>query len=144
MFFKESNFFEIGSNIPNIHISESSVLYDFITEHLFVFLLTTSCNSCKTTLEELIEIKDCYHNFNFVIFINTSKENLLFLKEIFGDFRVHNISVASMQREFNINAFPWGYGINKKKEIISSNACSTKNTILALMEPFSYISGWEI
>lgn len=142
--FKKTEYFNIGDKIPNVKIDNSLFLYDFLDNHLFIFLLTTTCDACETTLEVMSEFKDCYKNFNFILLVNTSEENIKTLKRVFGESKVYYASLSSMQREYNINGFPWGYGINRKREIITSNACSTKNSILAIMEPFSYSAGWEI
>lgn len=144
MFLKKTEYFKIGDKIPNIKIDSSLFLYDFLDNYLFIFLLTTTCDACETTLEVMSEFRDSYKNLNFVLLVNTSEENIETLKRIFGESKVYYASLSSMEREYMIEGFPWGYGINRIGEIITSNACSTKNSILALMEPFSYSAGWEI
>lgn len=143
-FLRKIDYYEPGDIIPNIEIYEGKYLYDFINNYLFIFILTTTCKACLNSLEGISNIVDKYKSMNFLLLVHTSNKNIEILKDIFGKSRVHYIKLSTIHRELNVNAYPWGIGLNGKGQIITSSACSTKKSLYHVIEPFYFLLGWEL
>jgi len=143
-FIKPLESFLLGDYIPNIDLVYDGIfekLHNMVTDHMFVLLLSTSCEPCIHTIQLLDSIIKQYPKMNVVMLIDANDDVVRYLKTIFVEpkVRVFPYSKQKIKIEFQTHFLPRGYVVNCEKQIVYISSCGDINQILNMLKPFKNI-----
>lgn len=138
----------IGDYLKNITINEEKgiKIYDFLTDHLLLFVFSTDCKSCITTMELLYQFMEKNRHMNVIILINTPEEDFYQIKALFDD-RVSGIFLVEkhiLTKKIGVREMPRGYCINKLGQVLSHNNSFDAYWLGKLLDPISEIINFEL
>jgi len=118
------------------------MLYDRITNHLLLAVISTFCDECLAALESLEQFAHRYPNANLVILAVTDEPGFDILQTAFDGYAsVYRLPEPVLVEELHIRGYPWAYGINARGQIVTSDHCGQLKWIERLMEPFDECLG---
>ncbi|MGE6574148.1 hypothetical protein [Paenibacillus xylanexedens] len=144
-FFRSIKHLEVGGYTSNVSLHMGRTVEDYITDHLFIFAYTTTCDACLKGLEALYNFYREHKEINLLILVNAADDNdIHILRGTFGENNVFNSKLQTLNRDLGIQGFPWGIGLNKAGQVITSYPCSTRKSVHDIIEPFSYLLGLNL
>ncbi|MWC31304.1 hypothetical protein [Paenibacillus sp. MMS18-CY102] len=141
-FLRERQFLQAGDMVANIPLPDGSRLYEQITDHLLLAVISTSCADCLPALESLEKFANCYTKVNLVILAVTDESGMEVLQTAFdGIATVYHPPEHILAEELQIQGYPWAYGINARGQVVTSGHCGRVAWIERLLEPFEECLG---
>lgn len=143
-FLRFYNQLEIGDYIPNIELTNSEnkqvKIYDLISNHLVIVLLSNRCDACMNAIETL-EVFTRENNANIVVLIETSDDIMQYLNSIFSNRSIvfFPYSTNKIKYEFHTFSIPRFYAVNCFGQIVASEPGGSMRTIANIQKPFTGI-----
>ncbi|AIQ70536.1 hypothetical protein [Paenibacillus graminis] len=132
----EVNLLQIGDELPNMPILPGLELYDLITDHLILFLVSTHCDLCEKTLESIDEYTKNHQGRNFVVLLDSDANGQQFLRNIFGNrVRLYIVPPPIMHKHLKMQFLPIGFGVDQDKMIVTTHSVQNAEMLLDLLNP---------
>lgn len=132
---------QIGDYFPKVPLyhreGKPVTVYDYIEDHLLVFVYSTACDPCISAMDSLQDFLN-QKNERCLILLESDKKSLSIVKDVFdGKAEVIPITFDKLENKFTIYETPKGYSVNKSGQIIVEITGDAPFLLEELIKPFS-------
>ncbi|MDF2652642.1 MAG: hypothetical protein K0Q73_8447 [Paenibacillus sp.] len=133
---------DVGEYIPNILLQDSDgsskQLYEFITDHLFIFFFSTECESCMNSMEALHEFSQKSHPVNIMILIHTTEDGLEQIRAAYPpEYKIFTLDKGRIHNELRTYRLPRCLMLNRLGQVLALNSCVDQYWIQKAIKPIS-------
>lgn len=148
-FYKPKVLHRMGDFFPNVYLHQDNgaernetqrYVYDFITDHLIVLVVSTSCDACLPALNATEEYLEENPHANVVILIDTDESSCQLVKDAFiGKANVFLFPKQRIITEIFARGLPWGYALNAEGRILVTDSCGSMEKLEMLSYPYKFL-----